>query len=180
MRILQRVMATREPPGGRRRKIRNKSVGTGPRACTRSRPSIRPCGPTRDEAFLFSSPSIACYITLTLSSGEAAYRRAKFAPAAEMCVPILRYGAYAPTQDEGSGRLPGMRAQAFCEARGRAGDGCAPTEEGFFNNPKQARFENCGITGKAHRPRMMTRTPPVLIMAHRPIADYGDEGDLAP
>ena len=44
-------------------------------------------------------------LRLTLSSGEAAYRRAQCALARKMRSPILRYGAYAPTQDEGSGCL---------------------------------------------------------------------------
>ena len=55
----------------------------------------------RNPPFVLRSPSLC----LTLSSGEVAYRRAKFASTGEMGFPILRYGACAPTQDEGSRAL---------------------------------------------------------------------------
>ncbi len=55
----------------------------------------------RNPPFVLRNPSLH----LTLSSSEAAYRRAKFASAGEMRFPILRYDACAPTQDEGSRAL---------------------------------------------------------------------------
>ncbi len=45
------------------------------------------------------------HIDLTLSSGEAAYRRARPRIRRGMFFPLLRYGAEAPTQDEEVGVL---------------------------------------------------------------------------
>ena len=73
-------------------------------------------------------------LRLTLGSGEAAYRRAKFTTAGEMGSPILRYGAYAPTQDEGSGCLLGMRVSSVLRSPVPRG-GSIPTNMDFFNNP---------------------------------------------
>ena len=49
-------------------------------------------------------------------------------------LPILRYGAYAPTQDEGSGRLLGMRASSVPRSPMPRGESI-PTGVDFFNSP---------------------------------------------
>ncbi len=86
---------------------------------------------------------------LTLSSGEAAYRRSiatnagaiacgagnqRFAKPPSSVGFDLRYGAYAPAQDEGSGRLLDMRAPSVPRSPMPRGESI-PTGVDFFNSP---------------------------------------------